>query len=105
MPPAIASVPRLLRFDGSASFIGLPQGGASLDMAQILYRNLTIRAGVARVPQLWPSLMPLLESGRLKADGLYSHRMPLSNGPEGYELFDSRDDGVLKIDFEVGGTS
>ncbi|BAN03581.1 zinc-binding dehydrogenase [Ilumatobacter coccineus] len=98
---AIASVPRLMRSGGTASFIGLPQGGTGLDMAQLIYRNLTVRAGVAPVPQLWPSLLPLLESGRLRAEGLFSHRMPLSAGAEGYRLFDSRDDGVLKILFEL----
>ncbi len=98
---AIASVPRIMRSGGTASFIGLPQGGTGLDMAQLIYRNLTVRAGIAPVPQLWPSLLPLLESGRLRAEGLFTHRMPLSEGAEGYRLFDARDDGVLKILFEL----
>ncbi len=98
---AITSVPRIMRSGGTASFIGLPQGGTGLDMAQLIYRSLTVRAGVAPVPQLWPSLLPLLESGRLRADGLFTHRMPLSEGAEGYRLFDARDDGVLKILFEL----
>ena len=98
---AIASVPRILQSAGTASFIGLPQGGTGLDMAQLIYRNLTVRAGVAPVPQLWPSLLPLLESGRLRAEGLFTHRMPLSEGAEGYRLFDARDDGVFKILFEL----
>lgn len=100
-PAAIASVPKIVAAGGTASFIGLPQGGASLDMAHLLFKNLTIRAGVAPVPELWPSLLPLLETGRLKADGLYSHRMQLSEGAAGYELFDSRGDDVLKIHFTV----
>ena len=70
-------------------------------MAQLIYRSLTVRAGVAPVPELWPSLLPLLESGRLRAEGLFSHRMPLSEGAEGYRLFDAREDGVLKILFEL----
>lgn len=100
-PAAIASVPKIVSTGGTASFIGLPQGGASLDMMQILFKNLTVRAGVAPVPQLWPSLLPLLETGRLKADDLYSHRMQLSEGAAGYALFDSRADDVLKIHFSV----
>lgn len=98
---AIASVPRITRNGGTASFIGLPQGGTGLDMAQLIYRSLTVRAGVAPVPELWPSLLPLLESGRLRADGLFTHRMPLSEGAEGYRLFDAREDGVFKILFEL----
>ncbi len=98
---AIGSVPRIMRNGGTASFIGLPQGGTGLDMAQLIYRGLTVRAGIAPVPELWPSLLPLLESGRLRAEGLFSHRMPLAEGSEGYRLFDARDDGVLKILFEL----
>ena len=98
---AITSVPTIVRSGGTASFIGLPQGGVGLDMAQLLYRSLTVRAGVAPVPALWPSLLPLLESGRLRAEGLFTHRMPLSEGAEGYRLFDARDEGVLKILFEL----
>lgn len=99
--PAIQSVPRLMASGGTASFIGLPQGGTGLDMAQLIYRSLTVRAGIAPVPDLWPSLLPLLESGRLKAEGLFTHRMPLSAGAEGYRLFDAREDGVFKILFEL----
>ncbi len=98
---AIASVPTLLRANGTASFIGLPQGGASLPMHQLLYRGLTVRAGVAPVPEMWAQLVPLLQSGRVRGEGLFSHHLPLSEGAEGYRLFDSRDDGVLKILFRV----
>ncbi|MGA9276424.1 zinc-binding dehydrogenase, partial [Ilumatobacter sp.] len=98
---AITSVPRITRNGGTASFIGLPQGGTGLDMAQLIYRSLTVRAGVAPVPELWASLLPLLESGRLRAAGLFTHHMPLSAGAEGYRLFDARDDGVFKILFEL----
>ncbi len=98
-PDAIASVPQVLRHGGTASFIGLPQGRASLPMNQLIYRNLTIRAGVAPVPDMWADLLPLLQSGRLSGEGLFTHRLPLSDGAEGYRLFDAREDDVLKVLF------
>ena len=70
-------------------------------MHQLLYRGLTVRAGVAPVPEMWAQLVPLLQSGRVRGEGLFSHHLPLSEGAEGYRLFDSRDDGVLKILFRV----
>ena len=100
-PDAIASVPQVLRHGGTASFIGLPQGGASLPMHQLIYRNLTVRAGVAPVPDMWADLLPLLQSGRLCGDGLFTHRLPLSDGAEGYRLFDAREDDVLKVLFTL----
>lgn len=94
---AAESVPGLVRHGGTASFIGLPQGDTALPMRQLIYKNLTVRAGVAPVPQLWAELIPLLQQGRVKGDGLFSHRLPLSAGTEAYRIFDGREDGVLKI--------
>jgi len=100
-PSALASVTDIIAVGGTASLVGIPQSGASIDTAAALFKNLTVRAGVAPVPELWPSLLPLLESGRLTGDGIYSHRLPLASGAEGYELFASRSDDVLKIHFSV----
>lgn len=63
----------------------------------------TVRAGVAPVPRLWDGLIPLLQHGRLKAEGLFSHHMNLADGAEAYQLFDSREDGVVKIMIQVDG--
>ena len=98
---AVESVPALVRHGGTASFIGLPQGDTALLMKQLIYKNLTIRAGVAPVPQMWAELIPLLQQGRVRADGLFSHHLNLSDGAEGYRIFDGRTDGVLKIMFNV----
>lgn len=100
-PDAIDSVPQMIRHGGTASFIGLPQQRASLPMNQLIYRNLTVRAGIAPVPEMWADLIPLLQSGRLRGDGLFTHRLPLSDGAEGYRLFDAREDDVLKVLFTL----
>ena len=66
-----------------------------------LVNAVTVRAGVAPVPLLWDGIVPLLQHGRLKAEGLFSHTLPLSDGAEAYRLFDARDQGVVKIMIEV----
>jgi threonine dehydrogenase-like Zn-dependent dehydrogenase len=38
-----------------------------------------------------------LQHGRLKAEGLFSHHMSLSEGTEAYRIFDAREDDVVKI--------
>lgn len=100
--PAVDSTLKLVRHSGTVSLIGLPQGDTALPLRRILYKNLTVRAGVAPVPQLWAGLIPLLQHGRLKAEGLFSHRIDLADGAEAYRLFDSREDGVVKIMMQVG---
>lgn len=101
---ARAAVEGALRVAGrgaTASFIGLPQPDVVLPLALLLYKDIAIRAGVANVTAQWPHLLPLLQSGRLRAGDLFSHRMPLSAGAEAYRRFDAREDGVVKIMLEV----
>ena len=99
---AVSLVPSLARHGATASFIGLPQGDTALPMREILYRNMTVRAGVANVVAQWDQLVPMLQNGLVKGEGIFTHRMPLSAGAEGYRMFDAREDGVLKIVFEAG---
>ena len=98
---AISLVPTIARHGATASFIGLPQGGTGLPMRDILYRNMTVRAGVAGVTSQWDQLVPMLQNGLVRGEGLFTHRMPLSAGSEGYRMFDARTDGVMKIMFDL----
>lgn len=95
--PAVESTLGLVARGGTLSFIGLPQPDVVLPMMALLYKNITVRAGVAPVPQLWAPLVPLFQKGRLKTQGLFTHRMPLSEGREAYKIFDAKADGVIKI--------
>ena len=98
---AIGLVPSLARHGATASFIGLPQGDTAIPMRDIIYRNLTVRAGIANVVSQWGELVPLIQNGRVKGDGIFTHRMNLSDGAEGYRMFDAREEGVMKIMFEL----
>ncbi len=94
---AVESTLGLVARGGTLSFIGLPQPDVVLPMMALLYKNITVKAGVAPVPQLWAPLVPLFQQGRLKAQDLFTHRMSLSEGAEAYEIFDAKADGVVKI--------
>lgn len=99
--PAVETALNLVRPNGTASFIGLPQPDVALPLMSILYKNATIRAGVAPVTLMWENLIPLLQQGRLKAEGLFSHTMRLSEGSEAYRLFNAREDNVVKVMIDV----
>ncbi len=98
---AIGLVPTLARHGATTSFIGLPQGDTAIPMRDIMYRNLTVRAGIANVVAQWDTLVPLLQNGRVTGDAIFTHRMKLADGAEGYRMFDAREEGVLKIMFEL----
>nr|WP_137678570.1 alcohol dehydrogenase catalytic domain-containing protein [Parerythrobacter lutipelagi] len=98
---AIASALPITAHRGNASFIGIPEPHDTLPMPLIMFKNITVRGGVCDVPNMWPHLIPLVREGRIKGEGLFSHDFDLSEGAEAYRLFDSREDGVVKVRISV----
>ena len=83
---------------GTVSIVGVSTSmEVPFPMVLALLRNLTVRATVAAIPRSWPTLLPLLVSGRLRPDGIVTHRLGLSEAPRAYRMFDERTDGVLKV--------
>ncbi len=62
-----------------------------------LLKRLTFRVTLASIPTTWPALVPLVASGRLRPEAVFTHRMSLSDAAEAYRIFDAREDGVLKV--------
>jgi alcohol dehydrogenase len=62
-----------------------------------LLRNLTFRVTYATIPTTWAALVPLLQSGRLEPDDVFTHRMALSDAAHAYDIFANRTDGCLKV--------
>lgn len=60
-------------------------------------KNLTYRAGRAPVRRYMEALLPLIRSRRYDLGSLISHRLPLAEGPRGYDLFDRRLEGCTKV--------
>ena len=87
---------------GTVSVIGVSQD-RSMDfpMANAFAMGLTFRIGTCSVPQEWPDLTPLIQSGRIRPERYISHTLPLSDGAHAYDIFDRRVDGAMKMVFEV----
>lgn len=88
----------LVRTGGTVSVVGvLIQDDFSFPMGTAFMKDLTFRVGLVNVPRFIPMLLPLIRSGRLDPTVLISHRMPLAQGERAYQLFDTREDGCLKV--------
>jgi 2-desacetyl-2-hydroxyethyl bacteriochlorophyllide A dehydrogenase len=89
---------RLIARRGTVSVIGVQQSRRyAFPLERAFAAGLTFRIGTCSVPEEWPALIPLVQSGRLKPERYISHRLPLSEGAEAYALFDSREAGALKM--------
>ena len=45
----------------------------------------------------------LVASGRIRAEGVFTHTFPLSRGADAFALFDERKDTVMKVRIDVRG--
>jgi (R,R)-butanediol dehydrogenase/meso-butanediol dehydrogenase/diacetyl reductase len=69
---------------------------ASVDMDQIVLRDLSIR-GTVGSPGAWPETVALVEGGKIKADAIITHRFPgLSHFTDVLHMVHSRADNVIK---------
>jgi threonine dehydrogenase-like Zn-dependent dehydrogenase len=88
----------LVRRGGQVSVVGVSTNMAlPFPMGLALVKGITFRIGICPVPQYWPRLAPLIATGRLQPEFVFSHHMRLDEGAAAYELFASRRDGVLKV--------
>jgi alcohol dehydrogenase len=89
---------------GTVSVVGVNLSAAlPFPMGLVFLKSLTLRTIFAPVPGTWPSLVPLVQSGRFSLAETFTHHMGLSQAAEAYQLFDSRTDGVLKVLLDPSG--
>ena len=66
-------------------------------MATVTGKYLTLRSGIVNPQTYYPKLMPLVREGRIDPTQIITHRMALSEGVRGYEIFDAHEEDVLKV--------
>jgi alcohol dehydrogenase len=100
-PELIAKAPELLRPGGRIAVIGAVVAPVELPWALFLLRNFSVHAGLVNPQRHVSRLLALIESGRIDPTELITHRLPLSEGINGYEIFAKRSDNVLKVVLEL----
>ncbi len=90
-----------VRRGGTVSISGVYGGQLDpLPMMKIFDKGLQLRMGQAHVRQWTDEILPLLNGDAgdpLGVDDLTTHRMPLSEAPRAYEMFQKKDDGAIKM--------
>jgi threonine dehydrogenase-like Zn-dependent dehydrogenase len=89
-----------VRRGGTISIIGLYGGMTDpLPMLQLFDKGVVLRMGQANVKRWIDDLMPLVtdEADPLGVMDLATHHLPLLQAPHGYEIFQKKQDGAIKI--------
>ena len=99
-PATVRSALESVRPGGRVAVIGVVSGGqqVSIDfLPLVMGKNLTIRSGIVNPQYYIPKLMPMIAQGKLDPTEIITHRLALSDGPRGYEIFDNHEEDVLKV--------
>jgi threonine dehydrogenase-like Zn-dependent dehydrogenase len=88
-----------VRRGGTVSLSGVYGGMADpLPMLMMFDKQLQLRMGQANVHRWADRILPLLgDDDPLGVDKFATHRLPLSEGPTAYEMFQQKQDGAVKV--------
>jgi alcohol dehydrogenase len=93
---------RLACAGGNVAILGVLERGMQTSLMQAQLKSLTIFAGVAGVADAWPQLVPLLQSGKIRGDGMFTQQFALRDAAEAFALFNTGQDTVMKVLINVG---
>jgi len=88
-----------VRRGGTVSLSGVYGGMADpMPMMSLFDKQIQLRMGQANVKRWIPDIMPFLtDEDPLGLEDFATHRLPLSDAPKAYEMFQSKADGAIKI--------
>jgi threonine dehydrogenase-like Zn-dependent dehydrogenase len=89
----------LVRRGGTISLSGVYGGAADpLPMLTMFDKQIQLRMGQGNVRRWVDDILPLLtDEDPLGVDDFATHRLPLSDGPAAYEMFQKKQDGAVKV--------
>jgi threonine dehydrogenase-like Zn-dependent dehydrogenase len=88
----------LVRPGGTIAAVGVHvEDRLAFTPGEIYDRNLTYRSGRCPARAYMDRLLPLIRARKYDLGTLISHRLPLEEGPRGYDLFDRRAEGCTKV--------
>jgi threonine dehydrogenase-like Zn-dependent dehydrogenase len=89
-----------VRRGGTISIIGLYGGMADpMPMLTLFDKQIQLRMGQANVKHWTDDIMPFLvdSSDPFGVEDLKTHELPLDDAPRGYEIFQKKEDGAIKV--------
>ncbi|MFF3214201.1 zinc-dependent alcohol dehydrogenase [Streptomyces sp. NPDC002886] len=91
----------LVRRGGTVSVSGVYGGAADpMPLLTMFDKQLQLRMGQANVWRWVDDILPLLRDGDpLGVDDFATHRLPLEQAPDAYEMFQKKQDGAVKVLF------
>jgi len=84
-----------VRAGGNVSMLGVFEQPQEIKMNELWIKNIDISMGLVNANRI-PELIRLIQLGKIDTKFLYTHRKPLNDLLEGYDVFGGKKDNVLK---------
>lgn len=68
-----------------------------IPVGAFMQKGLTMRTGQTHVHKFLPQLTEMIDSGKIDPSFVITHRLPLSEAPRGYKMFNEKKDGCVKV--------
>jgi threonine dehydrogenase-like Zn-dependent dehydrogenase len=97
-PPALRQAIMACRSGGTVSVAGVYGGFIDkFPIGAIVNRSLTIKSGQCHVQRYMRPLLQRIQNGEIDPSFIITHRMPLSQASDGFEIFAKKEDECLKV--------
>ena len=97
-PIALREAIMSCRNGGTVSVIGVYGGFIDkFPMGSFMNRSLKMRTGQCHVQRYWQPLLERIEKGEIDPSFVITHRMKLDDAPNGFGIFNDKEDDCIKI--------
>lgn len=97
-PHALRQAIQCCRKGGTVSVPGVYGGFADkIPLGAMMNKGLTIKTGQTHVHKYVPRLLDFIRQGKIDPSFVVTHRMPLSQAPEAYDIFRAKKDNCIKV--------
>ena len=97
-PIALRQAIMACRNGGTVSVIGVYGGFIDkFPMGSVMNRSLTIRTGQCHVQKYMKPLLERIQKGEIDPSFVITHTLPLDQAPEGFKMFNDKNDSCIKI--------
>jgi threonine dehydrogenase-like Zn-dependent dehydrogenase len=105
-PIALRQAIQACRNGGTVSVIGVYSGFIDkFPMGSVMNRSLTIRTGQCHVQRYLKPLLDRIVNGEIDPSFVITHTLPLEEAPHGFQIFNDKQDGCIKIVLKPGQRS
>jgi threonine dehydrogenase-like Zn-dependent dehydrogenase len=102
-PHALRQAIMCCRKGGTVSIPGVYGGFLDkIPIGAVMNKALTIKTGQTHVQRYMRPLLKRIESGEIDPTFVITHHLPLSEAPQGYEIFNKKQDECVKIVLKPG---